>query len=208
CRAAGGSPFGACEFLAPAAGPWFALVRRMAGAGTYQLTTTRFGGPAPVCGNDLLDLGEDCERADDAPSPDACSTSCLCTERCRAGVVAILSPGLGAGVVVRARLYPPTSRSENIDPRTSIFRVPFTGGARPVELDIPAGDPGWSASRPGRGRYYWRDGGRWTIVLTHNRAKRGGGEPGVTGHGTTPARLRRPQAPGPPGPVARSFIAG
>src|SRR5262249_2872124 len=95
CRAAARSPFGACEFLAPAAGPWFALVRRMAGAGTYQLTTTRFGGPAPVCGNDLLDLGEDCDGADDAACPDACSTSCTCTQRCTPAGVTILSSRLG-----------------------------------------------------------------------------------------------------------------
>jgi len=44
CRANGRSVFGACEFASNVPGTWSVLVRRVAGSGAYQMTTTLFGG--------------------------------------------------------------------------------------------------------------------------------------------------------------------
>jgi len=49
CRVVGASSVGACEFPQPATGTWSILVRRNAGAGSYQVTATVFGsGGAPT----------------------------------------------------------------------------------------------------------------------------------------------------------------
>lgn len=42
CRANGSNQFGACVIPNPAAGAWYAIVRRVSGSGTYQLTATAF----------------------------------------------------------------------------------------------------------------------------------------------------------------------
>ncbi len=72
CKADGGSVFGACEFTNPAAGTWSVLVQRQAGGGEYQVTTTVFGGDPPVCGNNVIEYGEECDGTQD----DACNGLC------------------------------------------------------------------------------------------------------------------------------------
>ncbi len=42
CARRGAGQFGVCEFPSPAAGPWYVLVQRVAGAGSYQVTATAF----------------------------------------------------------------------------------------------------------------------------------------------------------------------
>jgi hypothetical protein len=42
CTQAGVGQYGFCEFEAPSAGSWFALVRRTSGAGVFQVTATTF----------------------------------------------------------------------------------------------------------------------------------------------------------------------
>lgn len=78
CKADGGSNYGACEFVAPTAGTWSVFVQRAAGSGEYQVTTTVFGGDPPVCGNDIVESGEECDGTDDAACPGQCNGSCEC----------------------------------------------------------------------------------------------------------------------------------
>lgn len=78
CAGTGVTQFGACRFVAPAAGDWFVLVDRALGAGEFQLTTTVFGGSAPVCGNGAVELAEECDGADDAACPGQCTSACTC----------------------------------------------------------------------------------------------------------------------------------
>jgi hypothetical protein len=53
CRDANPTPFGFCEFTAPAAGSWSVLVKQGSGEGLYQLTATAFGpATSSVCPGD------------------------------------------------------------------------------------------------------------------------------------------------------------
>ncbi len=79
CKADGASNFGACEFELPAIDTWHVLVRRKVGSGDYQLTTTIFGGAAPVCGNNVAETGEDCDGSDDGLCAGLCNNAtCTC----------------------------------------------------------------------------------------------------------------------------------
>ena len=77
CKADGATVFGACEFTNPAAGTWSVFVERTGGAGDYQVTTTVFGGAPPVCGNDIVEFGEECDGTSDAACDGLC-TACSC----------------------------------------------------------------------------------------------------------------------------------
>jgi hypothetical protein len=58
CRVANPTPFGFCEFTAPAAGTWSVLVKQVRGAGLYQLTATAFGqATSSVCPGDCNNDG-------------------------------------------------------------------------------------------------------------------------------------------------------
>lgn len=78
CKSDGDSSVGACLFPSPAAGTWSVFVRRVSGAGEYQITTTTFGGDPPACGNDVTESGEQCDGSDDAACPGACGGDCSC----------------------------------------------------------------------------------------------------------------------------------
>jgi hypothetical protein len=65
-------------FDLPAAGTWSIAVERVSGIGTYQLTRTIFGGPAPVCGNDTRDFNETCDGTDAQFCPGLCKPDCTC----------------------------------------------------------------------------------------------------------------------------------
>jgi hypothetical protein len=87
CKADGLSVFGACSVDLPAAGTWSIAVERAAGTGDYQLTTTIFGGAAPVCGNDRREFNEACDGTDAALCPTRCAGDCSCpTPVCGNGV--------------------------------------------------------------------------------------------------------------------------
>ncbi len=78
CKADGSGEYGGCEFALPAAGTWYFLVNRSAGSGDYQVTATVFGGDPPVCGNNLAEIGEDCDGTDDAQCAGLCRPDCTC----------------------------------------------------------------------------------------------------------------------------------
>jgi len=78
CKADGLSPFGACEFLQPAAGAWSLFVADASGAGEYQLTTTIFAVPVPVsCGDGTVGGDEQCDDgAANGTAASCCSATC------------------------------------------------------------------------------------------------------------------------------------
>ncbi len=78
CKSDGTTMYGACELASPAAGTWSVFVKRTAGSGEYQVTTTVFGGSAPVCGNDVVESGEECDGTADAACPGQCEVGCTC----------------------------------------------------------------------------------------------------------------------------------
>src|SRR4029453_18347376 len=69
-------------FELPAVATWHVLVNRASGQGTYQLTTTIFGGPQPVCGNNSTQTGEECAGASIGDCPGSCQGNCRCTPVC------------------------------------------------------------------------------------------------------------------------------
>jgi hypothetical protein len=66
CGRFGPNQFGICEFPTPAAGTWHVLVKRYAGAGTYQLTITEFtiGCAGPGSDGNACDDNNPCTSAD------------------------------------------------------------------------------------------------------------------------------------------------
>ncbi len=79
CKADGTAVVGDCIVTAPTSGTWSVLVNRTAGSGEYQLTTTIFGGDPPVCGNNIIESGEDCDGTDAGSCPTGtCDVGCSC----------------------------------------------------------------------------------------------------------------------------------
>ena len=96
CAADGSGQFGICEFAAPTPGTWYALVDRVVGSGTYQLTFTSFGTDCALpesaglpcndgnvctdgdvcqsgdCVGSALPNGTTCDDADPCTRPDTC----------------------------------------------------------------------------------------------------------------------------------------
>ncbi len=145
CRSSGTSQHAYCEFLFPDAGTWYLLVRREAGAGLYQLTTTLIGGDPPVCGNELVETGEECDGAADGACPGSCEAECTCPPQCIEGALVRLRGRIGPRFLVKAVLLNRGGAYDDLDPRTSAFALTFNDGPEPVEVVIPAGDPGWTS---------------------------------------------------------------
>jgi V8-like Glu-specific endopeptidase len=78
CARNGSGPHGGCTFTNPASGEWHVLVKRTSGSGEYQVTATEFGGDPPVCGNDLVETGEDCDGTSASACPGLCEPGCSC----------------------------------------------------------------------------------------------------------------------------------
>lgn len=78
CKADGVSPFGACTFASPQAGNYYVLIEATGGSGSYQATSTIFGGDPPECGNGVREFGEGCDGSDDSDCPGSCQADCSC----------------------------------------------------------------------------------------------------------------------------------
>ena len=69
------SPYGGCSIASPSAGTWHVLVDRDSGSGDYQVTTTIFAGDPSVCGNNIVEAGEECDDGN-LSNDDGCSSTC------------------------------------------------------------------------------------------------------------------------------------
>lgn len=79
CKSDGNANVGTCIFAAPAAGQWTVLVERASGSGEYQVTTSIFGGDPAVCGNNIIEGGEQCDGTDPGACPTGtCGIDCAC----------------------------------------------------------------------------------------------------------------------------------
>ncbi len=80
CQSMTDAQFKACILDAPAGGEWHVLIDAFVGYGDYQLTRTVFGadGSDPaVCGNGVVELGEQCDGAGNQ-CLGACKSDCTC----------------------------------------------------------------------------------------------------------------------------------
>ena len=80
CKSDGSRNVGHCNFELPTGGAWSVHVQRRSGIGDYQVTTTIFGGDPPVCGNDIREVGEDCDGTDANACNGLCRPDCSCPE--------------------------------------------------------------------------------------------------------------------------------
>jgi len=78
CAASGANNVGECIFTDPAQGDWSVSVERFSGSGEYQVTTTIFAPGPSTCGNDVREVGEECDGIDDAACPGECLLACSC----------------------------------------------------------------------------------------------------------------------------------
>jgi hypothetical protein len=77
CKADGLSAYGACELPYPAPGTWSVAVWAAWGGGEYQVTSTVFAEPPLVCGNGVVEIGEECdEGVANGSAVSCCTASC------------------------------------------------------------------------------------------------------------------------------------
>ncbi len=74
CRREGSNQYALCDFATPAAGTWYVLVNRFAGAGPYQVTATAFS--------------VDCSKPANAGQPCDDGNACTATDVCQSGACA------------------------------------------------------------------------------------------------------------------------
>jgi hypothetical protein len=112
--------------------------------------------PVPQCGNDVREQDEACDGSAAGDCTGTCDDSCSCPAPCSIGDLYDARLRLDAAhLKYRARLLDFDSQFSGADPRRGL-RFTLTQGDATVTLDLPAGDPGWFASRPDKGRYSWR----------------------------------------------------
>lgn len=181
CRANGAGTYGACTATTPD-GRWYAMVKRYAGHGPYQLTATTFGGAAATCGNGVWESGEVCDATDDEACPGRCNAGCTCEPACVPDL-AVTRLRVSRNLSLRATIAS-AGATVAFDPRAVASSMTFDDGGLPVHLAIPANDPGWSRSRPEVGLYRWRQTGGGVglrkVQLSDRTAKKGVWELRVT----------------------------
>jgi hypothetical protein len=97
---------------------------------------------------------------------------------------------IGPNFLVKVNLANENGLYDALDPRTADFKLNFFEGGEPVEIAIPAGDPGWTRSGIA---YLWKGfvSGR-RVSVRYRRVRSGSWEITVKGHhgngARTPAR--------------------
>ncbi len=95
------SPYGGCTIASPSTGTWHVLIDRDSGAGNYQVTTTIFGGDPSVCGNGIVETGEECDDGNTVGG-DGCEANCqapVMPTLPRSGLILFGALLLGAGLL-------------------------------------------------------------------------------------------------------------
>jgi hypothetical protein len=174
CRSTGSGQYGSCEFVFPDSGIWYVLVRREIGSGDYQLTTTLIGGDPPVCGNALIESGEECDGAGDDACPGFCEATCTCPPACLEDTLVKLRGRIGSRFLVKAVLEYRGRDYSDLNPSTSDFVLTFHDGPDPVEVVIPAGDSRWTNPGGSDTMFLWQGSvGSRKVVVRCRKARSG-----------------------------------
>lgn len=132
--------YAACEIASPATGPWSVTVSRYVGTSDYQMTTTLLEEPASVCGNGVVEAGEEYDVSADAACPGHGAPSCTCGPVCSAGDLATTTITSTARTFrYKARLFDPVLAYANLDP-TRGAALDVSDGRHTVRLAIAGGD--------------------------------------------------------------------
>ena len=149
--------YGFCTVAAPDPGRWSIVAGATEGDGPYQLTVAAFGGEPPVCGNDRIEVGEQCDGVDRTACPDSC-VNCRCLSCDPAGFT-VDQVQLSPSLFLQGTLSESTARYL-LNPTTVPLTLQVADGSEHwFSITIPAGDAGWRHS--GRRGYRWlgqRDG--------------------------------------------------
>mgnify|MGYP000098690056 CR=1 FL=1 len=131
--------------------------------------------PAPVCGNGVREQGEQCDGAAAGLCPGQCDAACACPAPCSIGDLYDVSARLDAArLKLRARVLNFNGSWDGVDPRDG-FRLSLFQAGTTLSMVIPANDPGWSKSKPDKGRYTWTGNvGGITRVKVVDRSARAG----------------------------------
>jgi hypothetical protein len=144
-----------------------------------------------VCGNGRRETGEECDGADDVACHGACDADCSCLHPCTQDDLVALRMRIGERVVVKALLRNAAGAYDGLDPTLTGLALTLDDGIAPVDVVIPAHDPGWDPSANRRdGTFLWRgQAGAQAVVLHCKRLPSGdwqvtvklGGPPAAAG---------------------------
>jgi len=152
CRADGSGQTGFCGFSSPAAGDWYAMVRRVAGSGKYQVTVTTIEPGSPATGGGgACDDGNACTTGDTCvasacvgstvPDGTLCDDGTRCTngDACTAGACAgAPAPLSGCFAPDVARGSSITIKDSTTDPRKDTLSWRWgRGTSAPGDLGNP-----------------------------------------------------------------------
>jgi len=153
--------------------------------------------PAPVCGNGVQEQGEQCDGAAAPACPGQCDGACACPTPCATGDLFDTRARIDAKrVKYRSRLLDFDHQFDGADPRAG-FSLTLHQGQTTIDLTIPAGDAGWLASRPDKGRYTWRGdiGGLERVKITDSSERTGTWKIYVNGRAVAGAAAFDPTLP-------------
>ena len=112
--------------------------------------------PAPICGNDVAEDGESCDGSDDSLCPGQCQAGCNCVPvSCEPDLYVYKGVSNNKKFLWNGSIDNWFGTYDDLDPRDGL-NLTVTQGNSQVSVSIPAGDSGWSRSRPSRGRYIWK----------------------------------------------------
>ena len=131
---------------------------------------------APVCGNDIAEAGEACDGSDDQLCPGSCQSDCQCgstpPQTCSSDLWVVRARADAKRFLWKADIDDFFGDYADLDPRDG-FTFTVTQGSDEVRISIPAGDAGWSKSKPSRGKFQWKGSvdGITAVKLTRKASK-------------------------------------
>jgi hypothetical protein len=104
----------------------------------------------------VVEDGESCDGSDDSLCPGECQAGCNCAPvSCAPDLYVYKGVSNNKKFLWNGAIDNWFGTYDDVDPRDGLTLTVTQGNAQ-VSVSIPAGDSGWSRSRPSRGRYLWK----------------------------------------------------